>query len=101
MICPPLAVWVAIGSPDCSEPQLALPQVTVQFTPAATASLVTVALSSAVPLVPMDAGGSVEIAIVMGSGAMLRAMLVEMEGLLVELAVIVTELPTGMYSGAV
>jgi hypothetical protein len=96
VICPPLAVSVAIGSPDWSEPQLALPQVRVHFKPAATLSFVAVALSRAVPLVPNIAGGGVGIATVIGSGATVSTALVEIEGLLVALAVIVTELPTGM-----
>jgi hypothetical protein len=101
VICPPLAVSVAIGSPDWSEPQLALLQANVQFKPAATLSFVTVALSKAVPLVPNIATGCVAIATVIGSGAMVNTVLVEIEGLLVALAVIVTVLPTGMYWGAV
>jgi hypothetical protein len=57
--------------------------------------LVSVALSTAVPSVPREAGGAVVIDRVIGSDAMVMIVLEETEGSLVEVAVSVTVVPTG------
>jgi hypothetical protein len=108
VIKPVLAVCVGMGRPDCKEPQAgaAAPQLKLQLTPAAFASLVTVAPSEAVEgaaavLTPKSAGGGVEIFMVIGSGAIGRVTPAEMEGSLAATALIVTVLPTGNMGGAV
>ena len=54
-----LAVWLGLGKPDCNDPQAgaAAPQLRLQLTPAALASLVTVAENVAVPFTPKRVGG--------------------------------------------
>jgi hypothetical protein len=101
-IWPALAVRVGLGRPDCKDPQApAVAQLKLQFTPAAVVSLVTVAESRAVPFTPSSAGGAIERAIVIGSGAIGIVTLEEIEGSLAAIALIVTELPTGCMGGAV
>jgi hypothetical protein len=52
VVGPPLSVAVSL-----KDPHELLPQVTVQFTPAATGSFATLAATDAVPLAPIADGG--------------------------------------------
>ena len=63
VVAEPLAVWAGL-----KEPQLELPQVTVQSTPAADESLLTVAANIAVVPVCKEAGGTWVKVIVIGGG---------------------------------
>ena len=65
VVAAPLAVWAGL-----KEPQLELPQATVQSTPASDGSLVTVAVNIAVAPACKEAGGAWVKAMVIGDGAM-------------------------------
>jgi hypothetical protein len=105
VIWPVLAVWVGLGRPDCSDPHVAtftpLAQLQLQLRPAALGSLVTVAESSAAPFTPSSAGAGIEIEMVIGAGTIGNVTLAETDESLAAIAVIVTELPTGISVGGV
>jgi hypothetical protein len=92
----PFAVCVGLN-----EPQVLLPQVTVQFTPALAGSLATVALTVAVALVCKMVGGACVKVIVMGAGVMVTVANTVFVGSALEAAVIVTVPPVGTRVGAV
>jgi hypothetical protein len=90
----PLAVCVAL-----KEPQLPLPQVTAQSTPALAGSLTTAAPTVAVPPTLMTEGGaSVK---EMEMVVMVTVALAVLVGSALAVAVIVTVLPVGTMAGAV
>src|SRR6266849_2060937 len=87
----PLAVCAGLNAP-----QLALPQVTVQSTPAFVESFETVALICAVELTASDAGGAVVKAMLMGGVVVMVTLAVTNLVLFaVDAALIVTVFPVG------
>jgi hypothetical protein len=92
----PLAVCAGLN-----EPQLALPQVTVQATPLLAVSFVTVAITGALAPVSRVAGGACVSMIVIAGVVIVTVALTVFVGSMVAVAVMVTVPPTGGTAGAV
>ncbi len=99
---------VTLGAPKLSsvidglnDPHAVAPHVTVQITPAPTGSLVGVAERRAVVLTSTELGTARSKPIAIGVGRIVRLTLLLCEGLLVTVAVMVTEAPIGTAGGAV
>jgi hypothetical protein len=84
-----------------NDPQATDPHAAVQITPAPTGSFVVAAVSSAAVFTSMELGTAVEKEIAIGVDSIVRLTLLLCEGLLVTVALMVTEVPIGATDGAV
>jgi hypothetical protein len=89
-------VTVGLNDPHAADPQFA-----VQMRPAASGSLVAVAVKFIFPLTTTEAGIELENPTAIGVARIVRLTVLLCEGLLVTVAVIVTVVPIGTADGAV
>jgi hypothetical protein len=94
-----VVVVVLLKAPQA--PAVLLPQATVQVTPAFFESLVTVAVSEAVPLIWSDAGWPESATVMLDGDVMVMAAEADLVLSATEVAVTVTLAPVGIAAGAV